>query len=206
MKRMGKRKGKWDSLDSVLDETWKMLNRGASRFTDPFHWPTLGSIGKDGPNLRTVILRQVIVPERILVCHTDSRAPKAQEILESERVGWLFYHPKRKIQLRITGSATLHTGDRFAEDQWSATKAISRLSYCATAPPGTPIDKPSSGLPDFLLNTIPTLFQTEMGRKNFMVVACRIEAIDWLILKATGNARARFTWDENGLTSSWIVP
>jgi hypothetical protein len=30
-----------------------------------------------------------------------------------------------------------------------------------------------------------------------MAIACRIDSIDWLILRALGHRRARFDWDEN---------
>ena len=203
---MKKKAGKWATLEWVLKETWSMLGRGVSHFNDPFHWPVLGTTGKDGASMRTVILRQFMLPERMLICHTDARAEKIREISKSAKVSWLFYHPKKKVQLRISGQATLHADDHFADDQWAATKIISRLNYCASEPPGTPIDKPSSGLPDFLLNKIPTLLESERGRKNFMVIACRIDSMDWLILQATGNRRARFDWDQNGLNARWLTP
>ena len=200
------KKGKWDSLDGVLNEVWTMLKRGVTRFNDPFHWPVLGTIGKDGCNLRTVILRKLILPERVLVCHSDTRGDKVQEILDSAKASWLFYHPKRKVQLRVSGQATLHTDDQLADEQWVAAKVVSRLNYCASESPGTPIDKPSSGLPEFLLNKVPTLLDSERGRKNFTVIVCRIDSIDWLILRALGNLRARFEWDNNRLNSTWLIP
>ena len=203
---MKKKKRKWDTLDGILNEVWTMLKRGVTHFNDPFHWPVLATTGKDGCSLRTVILRQLILPDRILVCHTDNRATKAQEICNFNKVSWLFYHPETKVQLRISGQAKLHTDDQFADDQWAATKITSRLNYCATQPPGTPMDKPSSGLPDFLLNKIPTLLETERGRKNFMAIACRIDSIDWLILRALGHRRSRFDWDENRLSATWLIP
>jgi hypothetical protein len=201
-----KRKGKWDTLEGVLKEVWKMLKRGAAHFNDPFHWPVLGTTGQDGSSLRTVILRQFILPERVLVCHTDARANKVQEISNDANVYWLFYHPKKKVQLRISGHAILHADDQFADEQWAATRITSRLNYCATEPPGTPIDMPSSGLPDFLLNKVPILLESQRGRNNFMVIACRIVSVDWLILRAFGNRRARFDWDENGLKAKWLIP
>jgi hypothetical protein len=203
---MKKSQGKRDTFEGVLKEVWTMLQRGVTHFNDPFHWPVLGTTGKDGSRLRTVILRQIILPERMLVCHTDARANKVKEISDSARVSWLFYHPKRKVQLRISGHATLHAGDHFAEQQWAATKITSRLNYCAVKPPGTPIEKPLSGLPDFLLNKVPTLLESQRGRKNFMVIAGRIDSMDWLILRAFGNLRARFDWDENGLNAKWLIP
>ena len=91
---MKKKKGKWDTLDGVLQEVWKMLKRGVTRINDPFHWPVLGTTASSGAALRTVILRQLILPERILVCYTDTRAGKVDEINRFANVSWLFYHPK----------------------------------------------------------------------------------------------------------------
>jgi len=196
----------WRTLDGVLSESWKMLSRGATQFYDPFHWPVLGTSSKDGVRLRCVILREFLLPNRILVCHSDCRTRKVQEIADSPRVSWLFYHPKRKVQLRISGNATVHTDDQFADEQWAAINVISRLNYCAVGPPGTPIDRPSSGLPDLLLRKAPTLFDTEKGRHNFAAIACRIDAMDWLILRVLGNRRARFDWDASGLNGQWLIP
>ena len=194
------------SLEDVLNDTWAMLQRGVSLFNDPFHWPVLGTPGKDGTSMRTVILRQFIPAERVLVCHTDSRAGKAQEIASSTAVSWLFYHPKKKVQLRISGPATLHTDDQFADEQWAATKITSRLNYCTIEPPGTAIDRPSSGLPDFLINKAPTLLETKKGRKNFMAIAGRIDSLDWLQLNILGNRRARFDWDSSLMKATWLIP
>jgi hypothetical protein len=55
----------------------------------------------------------------------------------------------------MSGKASLHTDDQFADDQWAGSKITSRLNYCATQPSGTPVDAPMSGLPDFLLNKVP---------------------------------------------------
>ena len=203
---MKTKKEKWDTLGGVLDKIWLMLEQGATDPDDPFHWPVLGTTSKNGCNLRTVILRKVNVSKRILVCCTDVRAAKVQDIKNDSQTGWLFYHPIKKIQLRISGRTTLHAHDTYADRQWADTKITSRLNYCTSQPPGTPIDKPSSGLPDFLLNKIPTLLETERYRKNFMVIAVHIFSIDWLLLKITGNRRALFEWDKDRLRSTWLVP
>ena len=197
---------KWDTLDGVLNNIWRMLEQGAANSDDPFHWPVLGTTTREGCSLRTVILRQVKVPNRILVCHTDARSVKVQEIMNCSQTSWLFYHPEKKTQVRILGHATLHAHDSYADRQWADTSITSRLNYCTSQSPGTCVDKPSSGLPDFLLNKIPTLLETERCRKNFMVIAVHIFSIDWLLLKVTGNRRALFQWDKNSLRSTWLVP
>ena len=203
---MKRREGNRNTLDGVLNESWKMLGRGASHFNDPFHWPVLGTTGKEGASLRCVILREFLLPDRMLVCHSDARAGKVQEISDSAKVSWLFYHPQKKVQLRISGQATIHADDQFADEQWAAAKAPSRLNYCAIEPPGTPVDSPSSGLPDLLGRKVPALLNTEKGRHNFVAIACRIDSMDWLILRVLGNRRARFDWDETGLNAGWLIP
>ena len=94
---MKKRGSTWDTLEGVLKVIWTMLKRGAARSNDPFHWPALGTTAKEGIRLRRVIMRQLILPERILVCHTDARAEKVRETTNSAEVSWLFYHPKKKF-------------------------------------------------------------------------------------------------------------
>ena len=194
------------SFEAVLSGIWKMLQRGVARFNDPFHSPVFGTVDQGRSALRTVILRQFRLTERVLVCHTDSRANKVRDMSNQADVCWLFYHPKKKVQLRISGPATLHADDRFADEQWAATKIPSRLNYCAVEPPGTCLELPSSGLPDFLLNKVPTLINTESGRKNFMVIAGQIKSLDWLQLSILGNRRARFDWTPAGLQANWLVP
>ena len=203
---MKKKSGKWKTLDGVLAQIWQMLERGAARYNDPFHWPVLATTGPEGSSQRCVILREFSMADRMLVCHTDARAAKVQEIAGSARVSWLFYHPKRKVQLRIFGPASLHTDDALADRQWAGTGITSRLNYCAVEPPGTPVDRPSSGLPDFLLKSAPTLLDTEKSRRNFMAIACRIDSIDWLVLQLLGNRRARFDWGQTGMEATWLIP
>jgi 3-hydroxyisobutyrate dehydrogenase len=204
---MGKKKVRLDTLDGILENAWKMLLRGVRRSDDPFHWPVLGSTGQQGCSLRTVILRQVLVPERLLVCHTDARAPKADEIQASGQVAWLFYHPIEKVQLRIHGQATLHRDDFMADEQWAATGIASRLNYATSDPPGTPVERPTSGLPDILRSKVPTLLESETVRPYFMAIACHLDAMDWLRLNILGNRRARFTWDDKDeLQATWLVP
>lgn len=203
---MRKKEKAWNTLDGVLNGCWQMLDRGAARFNDPFHWPVLGTTGKEGASLRCVILREFSVTDRTLVCHSDARAEKIREISVSPRVSWHFYHPQKKVQLRISGLATLHANDQFADEQWDAVKATTRLNYGTVEPPGTPVAGPSSGLPDFLLRKVPTLFETEKVRRNFMAIACRIDTMDFLVLQVLGNRRARFDWNETGLAARWLIP
>lgn len=193
-------------LQTVLLDIWKLLEKGAKSFNDPYHWPALGTNNEQGCNLRTVILREADPKSRSLICYSDLRAGKINEIQSHKEVVWLFYHPKKKIQLKIAGPATLHTDDKIAEEYWEKTSAVSRLNFCTIESPGTPIDSPSNGLPDLLLNKIPSLFNTQKGRQNFAAIICQIKSIDWLALSAKGNKRARFLWEDDSVQATWLVP
>jgi len=206
MRKKKNKKNNLNTLEDVLVEIWKMLDRGATHYNDSFHWPVLGTASQDGCSQRSVILRGFRPAERILVCHTDSRARKAGQIREDSRVSWLFYHPRKKVQLRINGQAELHTDDSFADEQWEATRVTNRLNYSTEDPPGASVSAPTTGLPDLLLNKIPSLLETEKARKNFMSISCHFNAIDWLLLSPLGNRRARFDWKDDEMTASWIVP
>jgi len=203
---MTKNKDKWDTLDGILNEVWNMLKRGATRSNDPFHWPVLGTSGKKGCSLRTVILRQFLLPERLLVCYTDARSEKVKEIKDFSQTSWLFYHPKRKVQLRITGPTTLHGHDRYADEIWSAIPISHRFNYGAKEPPGTSIEHPSSVSPEFFSDKARMIMNSDIGREHFMVIRCRMDELDWLRLSPLGNRRARFDWDEMDMKSTWMEP
>ena len=183
-----------------------MLERGAGSATDPLRTAVLGISGPTGCELRTVILRRVVTVDRILICNTDTRSPKVQQIKNNSRVSWLFYHPEPKIQLRLHGPATLHTADTLADAQWAAANLTSRLNYLTSDAPGAIQDKPTTNLPDFLIDRPLTLEQSEAGRKNFAVIACRIDFMDCLQLHPHGHRRAQFAWREDKLTANWVTP
>jgi hypothetical protein len=194
------------SLEEALALSWQMLTRGATTAKDPFHTPVLGTVKPTGCSLRTVVLRRVIKEKRMLICHSDLRSEKIHEIEKNPRISWLFYHPQQKVQLRLAGQATLHTHDELANQQWAATTLMSRRCYCAPVGPGTFSAQSTSGLPEFLQDRSPTVAESEAGRKNFVVIACLVDFLDWLYLRARGHRRAQFSWLKDALTANWVTP
>jgi pyridoxamine 5'-phosphate oxidase len=203
---MAETRMKKDTLEHVLAATWQMLTRGAAHFNDPFHQPVLATGRSDGCGVRTVILRHADQTERTLICYADVRSTKIAEIEQFGCAGWLFYHPRKKIQVRIHGSATVHADDPVAQAQWKRVKGFSRLSFCTDQPPGTLLERPSSGLSERLLKDLPKLMTGNAGRDHFAVIKGRVATMDWLQLRPSGNIRARFQWDTDLLDASWIVP
>ena len=196
-----------ENLQDIWDNAWAMLALGVTDAADPFHTPVLGTVSPMAVVCARWCYVGIIPAERILICHTDLRSEKVQEIQRNPRVSWLFYHSQQKVQLRLTGQATLHTTDELADQQWAASALTSRYSYCAVDRPGAPSNGPTSGLPEPLLLRAPTWAESEAGRKNFTVIACRVDFMDWLYLRAEeGHLRAQFTWRGDELSATWVVP
>lgn len=194
------------TLDDVLNSSWRILHKGVRNFRHPFYRPALTTIDGGIPEVRTVILRGFSEKDRTLICHCDARSPKVSQIRGNPNVGWLFYHPERWLQLRLSGTASVHTDDHTADHQWEKVRLTSRINYCAGKAPGSPVEKPTSGLPDFLREKAPKLLDHQQARNNFAAIVCRFDRMDWLLLKLTGHIRAKFHWQDDRMRASWVIP
>ena len=193
-------------LEDILVDCWSLLETGAKKSKAPFHTPVLGTAQADGCSLRTVVLRRVVASQRLLICHTDRRSAKVAELGKHNSLSWLFYDPKKKIQIRARGLATLHFDDDLADEQWSRTRRMSRRCYCVWEAPGTVQPSRSSGLPSEYEGGSPTWEQSEQGRENFAVIRCQVDFLDWLYLDARGHSRAQFHWCGEKFEARWVTP
>ena len=194
------------SHGEILKNIWKNLDLGTLQRRHPFHQPVFATICDREPSLRTVVLRRFWRRPPMLAFHSHKGSPKINQIKTNPNVYWLFYHPEEKLQVRIKGVATIHLGDELAEEQWQSTELFSRRCYVGEAPTQTS-KKPTSGLPEDLINREPTHEESEVGRANFVVVTSTIKEIDCLELAVRGHRRSLFTWYETGeLETKWLTP
>lgn len=200
------KQGKIANLNDVLNQSWRLLHSGACNFRHPFYRPSLATMAGNKPEVRTVILRGFSEKERTLICYCDSRSPKISQIRSNPHVSWLFYHRKMWLQLRLSGTAVVHTDDEAAESQWKRVSPTSRINYCSESPPGSLIEKPTLDPSRLLRDKATKLLDHQEARKNFAIIVCRFDQMDWLLLKLTGHLRARFHWIDNLMEASWVVP
>ena len=194
------------TLEQTLEQVWEMLLPATKDIYHPLHRSTLANVGRYGCHMRSVLLREVWPAERTLMCHSQLRSSKVEEIRNDPRVRWLFFHPERYVQLQLAGIATIHTDDALADQQWAATPPPDRIFYCYAKKLATPSPEPIFGLPDHLLNRPPTLEESETGRDNFAVISCKVNFIDWLQARVMGgNLRAQFMWSGEELKATWVV-
>ena len=196
-----------DLLQKLLGRAWRKLEAGADSATSPCHLGTLVTVSTDGrPEARTVVLREADAQRRRLVCHTDARSPKADQIRANPVVAWLFYDATERVQLRLWGTARLHSDGPLADRRWESSSAASRRCYLAPRAPGAACDSPSANLPEDLRHRAPTLDESLAGRGNFIAIETRIEELEWLELHSTGHLRALFRFGAGSVDCRWLEP
>jgi pyridoxamine 5'-phosphate oxidase len=191
--------------EAVTKNIWDHLEAGARQGIHPWHLVGLATVENGLPRNRTVVLRAINQHERWLCCHADVRSPKVAQIASQPEVAWLFYDPFERVQLRVTGKATLHASDAFADERWAASSLDSRRCYLAPYPQGQILPGPQVNLPDDLLNGPPTLDRSEAGRPNFCAIKGSIERFDWYDLNSAGHLRLEVTWPDGLPRFNWLA-
>ena len=102
------------TLMGLLETVWDQLIRGTTDANHPARTPTLATIGPDGPELRTLILRKADRAAARLELHTDAASSKVGEIGRDPRVALHVWIPDLQLQIRASGRAEVTPGDAAA--------------------------------------------------------------------------------------------
>lgn len=171
------------SVSDMLDRVWRHLSRGVSDRRHPARHPTLATLGPDGPEQRTLVLRAADRDAARLELHTDMASPKVAQIRHDPRVALHVWVPKDKLQIRIRAQASVTPGDlalfaRLPED--------ARRNYGGSAPGGVLEDAPSDGDP-----------------ARFAAIALKVRRIDALVLE---DPHRRAIFDAPDWQGRWVAP
>lgn len=190
-----------DDLAAAHAELWRLLAEGVLHGRSAFHTPSLATIDELGrPRLRTVVLRAADAEAGLLRFHCDRRSDKADELARHARCALHAYDRHAKVQIRVEGSATLHTDDAVADAAWAGSRAMSRVGYGIEPAPGTGLASGGAyAVPDEAADAT-------VGRPNFCAVAVRAETLDFLYLDRRGHRRAGWRRDGGGWAGAWRVP
>lgn len=177
------------------------LSRGVADPKSAFHWPTLvtsGAAASGIPQARTVVLRGFKPQERRLTFYTDIRSGKIRELTEKPLASVHVHDQRRRVQLRLSGPATIHTDDDVWQHAWEKARQGRTADYAAPMPPGTPMkegDLPAGEGAD--------------PANNFAALTFVYTDADYLHLGRSQHRRAglTFTRDEEAPTDArWLVP
>ncbi|MBT8487551.1 MAG: pyridoxamine 5'-phosphate oxidase [Gemmatimonadetes bacterium] len=193
-------------LSDILEEVWTALTIGSTTSRDPFHTPTVATVRHGKPVSRTVVLRFVDPALSVLGFNTDLRSAKCQDLENNPAIAWHFYGRGRKVQLRIRGTASIHSDDDVARAAWDEVTPLGRRCYGQSPGPGTPTERAGIALPDLadLESDDPSVLA--LCRSNFGTVRCTVEEIEWLHLRFQGHQRALFNRADSAWTGRWVAP
>jgi 3-hydroxyisobutyrate dehydrogenase len=194
-------------LQAIEKDLWLRLLNGSLKSKNSFHTGSFATYAENEMEQRTVVLRNVMVAEKILKFHTDIRSPKVKMIRSNNTIHWLFYCDKCRLQFRMKGTANIYHQDEKSLTAWKETSLNSRKCYLTTISPSKVIDSPDSGLAPDVLSHHFTLEESEIAYQNFAVIESNISSIDWLWLNHEGHKRARFQYqDQQLIKASWLNP
>lgn len=194
------------TLEEILQQTWHLLIRGANQKKDPLHLATIGTTNQEIAQIRTVVLRKTDRAKRLLYFYTDFRSEKIQQLTTNPTLSWLFYHPKKNIQIRAYGSATIHHQDELTLERWQTLPSYGRKTYGTQQAPSTPLPYADDDLPNLWKVSEIDLAKTEYAYANFAVVTCEITRLEWLHLQQSGHRRVLFEFVEEEWKGQWVVP
>ncbi|NAS12007.1 pyridoxamine 5'-phosphate oxidase family protein [Poritiphilus flavus] len=169
------------------------LLSGATKKGHPFRYFTLGTVGLDHmARLRTVVLRE-LTEEMDLLFYTDQRSKKIIHIKENSKVGMLFYHPEKLLQLKVEGLATVHTGSETYLRHREGIDPRGKRDYTTSKAPGSALE--GQGPLDYLKED-----------DYFCVVEVTPFKIEYLRLSDPDHIRVRFSKDQGLWTGEFLVP
>ena len=179
--------------DKIFEKLTQELKKGAFKKGHYFKYFTLATLGVDKfARLRLVALRNVS-DDLKLTFFTDKRSKKMLHIKENNRVSLLFYHHKKLIQLRIDGIARVNNDQYQIQKSWEQIGTEARKDYISKEAPGSSIEDPES------------LEYLKEG-DYFSIVEIDPFRIEYLELKKNGHTKIKYSKDESGWTSEYLVP
>ncbi|APX11435.1 pyridoxamine 5'-phosphate oxidase [Tateyamaria omphalii] len=178
-------------LAAFLEEAWQLLRRGVADSRSPARYPTFATVSPAGvPEARTVALRRAAQTEAVVEVHTDINTPKIAAVRASPVAAFHVWLPKSNLQIRLTTTVAILTGDA-VEEAWTRVPPASRVSYGTVPDPGTPIEDVYA-------------YEKPPERARFAVLRCTIDHID-LVHLGERHRRAEYVRSD-GWAGTWCAP
>ena len=177
----------YEDFAEIEKKIWSLLVRAVNDRNSEFRTPVFICGNNNDLDGRVIVLRKADQKNNIIQYHSDIRSSKIDKIKKNPKCSILFYGKKEKIQLRVKADCEINYNNDITKESWEKTGHISRKCYLVTNSPGTKSEKPTSGLDNKFDNFDFTKEESENGYKNFCVIKCKINSIEWLYLAAKGH-------------------
>lgn len=193
-------------LEHTQKSAWNLVFRAALSRNDAMRTPVMATVDSQQPQQRTLVLREVNVQAEQLFFFSDLRAPKIQQLKDNSALNLLFWDPRKKVQIEMTGNGFVFSHNDKAAQYWAQLNLAGRSSYATEATPGTPASSDQGHLPDFWSSEM-ELKKSDFAYHNFGVIQMQVQHLDVLHLHSEGHQRAQFNKQADGSwASTWVVP
>lgn len=180
-------------LSDYLEEIKLELQKGPTEHDHPFRYFTLGTVGQEQlARLRTVVLREVD-EDLGMVFYTDKRSKKITHIQENNTVSLLLYHPKKMLQIRIEGKASVKDDPATKNVYWNQLSEKAKREYTTSKSPGSHLNHPDK-----------LEFLSE--ENHFCTVEITPYKIEYLKLSQPNHFRLQFTKTDLEWEGEFLVP
>ena len=195
----------YEDPKEIEKKIWELLSTAVKDRSSEFRTPVF--ICGDDKDLdgRVVVLRKADSEKNIIQFHSDIRSSKINKIKKNPSCSILFYGKEEKIQLRLKINCEINYKNEITKESWKKTGHVSRKCYLVKDSPGTISQKPTSGLNEKFNDFDFTKEESEEGYKNFCVIKCKIQSIEWLYLAAKGHRRALIKLGKTN-EFNWLIP
>lgn len=181
------------NLTTVFTTVKHEIRRATLDKRHPFRYVVLGTEAAPVA-MRYVVLRKVD-DSLNLTLYTDHRSGKIHQLNAEPRAQLLFYHPGKKVQVMINGTAILHHQDSLALQHWQNVQGDARKAYASTLAPGTSIKQPKDAY----------MWNSPMTAEHFTVIQFEPTRVEVLQLNGLEHLRAFFS-KESSWNGTWVVP
>ncbi len=178
-------------LDDIFKSHINEIKFGYLKRKHPFRYCYLSSVFENKPVVRTVVLRDMSENYE-LVFFTDSRSQKVQQFNDNPNAEVLFYHPKKRLQIKASGTVSFLNDKEKLTYYQNKMQGASLNDYITKNPPSTPIKNPD-------------LVEYNEDEVHFCVLVLKIEVMEGLQLKRPNHIRARFE-RKNNWEGQFLVP
>jgi hypothetical protein len=179
------------ALEDLESAVWHELQQAASEPAHAWRRCVVASVGPDGPEARTMVLRECDPDEARVVLYTDARSPKLAQWAADPRAQIVCWSAALGWQVRLRATVSVETEGLGVSTRWARVRfSPSAQDYLSHLPPGSPLADP------------PAVHANAVAHHCFAVVTADVHEIDWLALHPDGHRRARL--GRRG--RQWLVP
>ena len=177
-------------LSEFINTGIKAIQRGTVDRKSPYRLPVLSNTLENKIFQRIVVARAFDEKYMELTIFTDNASKKYHQLHIHSECGLLFWDPRKKIQIQVSGKAN------FIDDKDSYWKKLSnrqRREYSINPISGTKIASSKS-------------YNYESAENRFAVMIVKLLKLDILILDSKGHVRAGCDFREGKKKEFWMSP